>query len=64
MMIMNIPHNSHSIDLRELPLTHNPLEQFSSNGEFKRQVILRARLEPFVELDLNINMSLSPGSHP
>ncbi len=47
------PEDPDCIQLGELPLFGDPLKQLSALRELECEVVLGARLEPFVELDLS-----------
>jgi len=47
----NVPKHCHSISFREMAALAEALEELAVNDELESEVVLRPRLEPFVELD-------------
>ena len=48
----NVPKHCHGISFREMTALAKALEELSADSELESEVVLRPRLEPFVELDL------------
>jgi len=48
----NAPKHCHGISFREMTVLAKALEELSADSELESEVVLRPRLEPFVELDL------------
>jgi len=48
----NVPKHCHGISFREMAALTEALEELAADSEFESDVVLRPRLEPFVELDL------------
>ena len=48
----NIPKHCHGISFREMAALTEALKELASHSELESEVVLRPRLEPFVELDL------------
>ena len=48
----NIPKHCHGISFREMAALAEALKELAADSELESEVVLRPRLEPFVELDL------------
>ena len=48
-----LPHNNYRISLGKLSPLAYPLKQLAADSKFERKVVLFARLEPFIKLDLH-----------
>ena len=58
------PKDGHGVRLGELALLRDALEQLAALRELEREVVLRPRLEPLVELDLHTGARRSASTPP